>query len=147
MTISMKGTIASLALVAASTAPALAQEDFPSRGITIIVPYAPGGQGDITGRLIAEHLAPRIGQPVTVENRPGANGVIGISEIANAEPDGYTIGVVVASHAMAEALVPDLPYDPVADFTPITMTARTEMVMVVPPTIEASFVAHGIKPS
>ncbi len=123
--------VVAAALVLAGT-PAIAQ-DFPSRAITIIVPYAPGGQGDITARMIAENLSPLIGQPVTVENKPGANGVIGISEIAKAAPDGYTIGVVVASHAMARALVPNLPYDPVTDFTPITTTALTEMVMVVPP--------------
>lgn len=110
-------------------------DEFPSRAVTIIVPYAPGGQGDITGRLIAEHLSPLIGQPVTVENRPGANGVIGISAIANAEADGHTIGVVVASHAMAKALVPNLPYDPVTSFTPITTTARTDIVMVTTPSI------------
>ncbi|EYD78396.1 putative exported protein [Rubellimicrobium mesophilum DSM 19309] len=124
--------------------PVLAQDGFPDRPITIIVPYAPGGQGDITGRLIADHLSPLIGQPVTVENRPAANGVIGISEIANAEPDGYTLGVVVASHAMSRALVPDLPYDPVTSFTPITTTALTEMVMVVPPTVEANTVEEFI---
>lgn len=133
--------LAAAAFMAA--APAMAQ-DFPSRPITIIVPYAPGGQGDITGRLIAEHLSPLLGQPVTVENRAGANGVIGISEIAKAEPDGHTLGVVVASHAMARALVPNLPYDPVADFTPVTTTALTDMVLVVPPTLEAKTVQEFI---
>lgn len=130
--------------IAAGMAGAASAQDFPTRPINIIVPYAPGGQGDITGRLIAEHLQPLVGQPVTVENRPGANGVIGISDIAGAEPDGYTIGVVVASHAMARALVPDLPYDPVTDFTPITTTALTEMVMVVPPSVEANSVEEFV---
>ncbi|MGV3652440.1 MAG: Bug family tripartite tricarboxylate transporter substrate binding protein [Devosia sp.] len=132
-----------LALGAALSGPAAAQ-DYPNRAISIIVPYAPGGQGDITGRLIAEHLAPRLGQPVTVENKPGANGVIGIDAIAKAAPDGYTIGVVVASHALARALVPNLPYDPVTDFVPITTTARTQMVMVVPPSVEADTVEEFI---
>lgn len=136
------GTFAVAMLVA--TAPGMTQDNFPSRPINIIVPYAPGGQGDITARLIAEHLQPLVGQPVTVENRAGANGVIGISAIAEADPDGYTIGVVVASHAMARALVPNLPYDPVTDFTPITTTARTEMVMAVPAGVEADTVEEFI---
>lgn len=124
-----------IAAAAMTAAPALAQ-DYPSRAINIVVPYAPGGQGDITARLIAEHLTSLVGQPVTVENKAGANGVIGISEIAKAQPDGYTLGVVVASHAMARALVPNLPYDPVTDFTPITTTAMTDMVLVVPPSLK-----------
>jgi tripartite-type tricarboxylate transporter receptor subunit TctC len=136
------GALVGAALLAIS-APASA-ETFPSRPITIIVPYAPGGQGDITGRVIAEHLANLVGQSVTVENLAGANGVIGIAQLAKAEPDGYTIGVVVASHAMARALVPNLPYDPVADFTPITTTALTDMVLVVPPKLEANNVKEFV---
>ncbi len=81
---------------------------------------------------------------MTVENLAGANGVIGIAQLAKAEPDGYTIGVVVASHAMARALVPNLPYDPVADFTPITTTALTDMVLVVPPKLEANNVKEFV---
>ncbi|SDN41418.1 tripartite tricarboxylate transporter substrate binding protein [Ensifer sp. YR511] len=134
MTTIWRRTCTALALLTSLAMGTAAQaEDFPSRPVTIIVPYAPGGQGDITGRLIAEHLSGLIGQPVTVENQSGANGVIGISAIAEAEPDGYTIGVVVASHAMARALVPNLPYDPVKSFTPITTTARTDIVLVANP--------------
>lgn len=145
----MKSVAKCLAVVAASLVscalPVMAQAvDYPSRAITIIVPYAPGGQGDITARVIAEHLAPLLGQPVTVENRAGANGVIGIDAIARSAPDGYTIGVVVASHALSPALMDSLPYDPVASFAPITTTALTQMVMVGSPTLEADTVGEFI---
>ncbi len=104
--------------------------DFPTRPITIVVPYAPGGQGDITARAIADHLPARIGQPVVVVNKAGGNGAIGTSAIAQAKPDGYTIGVVVASHAVSPAFNDNLPYDSVKDFIPITTTAMTEIVLV-----------------
>ncbi len=104
--------------------------DFPTRPITIVVPYAPGGQGDITARAIADHLPARIGQPVVVVNKAGGNGAIGTAAVAQAKPDGYTIGVVVASHAVSPAFNDNLPYDSVKDFIPITTTAMTEIVLV-----------------
>lgn len=104
--------------------------DYPTRPITIIVPYAPGGQGDITARAIADNLPARIGQPVVVVNKAGGNGVIGTSAIAQAKPDGYTIGVIVASHAVSPGFNNNLPYDSVKDFSPITTTALTEIVLV-----------------
>ncbi|WP_137919881.1 tripartite tricarboxylate transporter substrate binding protein [Hydrogenophaga sp. 2FB] len=110
--------------------------EFPDRPITIIVPYANGGQGDIIARAIADNLPARIGQPVIVVNRPGANGVIGTQAVAQARPDGYTIGVVVASHAVSPAFNATLPFDSVHDFVPITTAALTEMVVVGSPTME-----------
>jgi tripartite-type tricarboxylate transporter receptor subunit TctC len=151
MTGSLRLSTSRRGLIAAGAAtvlplPAIAQA-FPSRQLRIIVPYAPGGQGDITARLLAEHLAPRLGQTVIVENRPGANGTIGTNVVARATPDGYTIGVVVASHVLQRALLPNVPYDPTADFTPITMVARTQMVLVsspaIPPTTLAEFIAYA----
>lgn len=137
--------LTALGLVAA---PAVAvSADYPAKPITIIVPYAPGGQGDITARVISENLSKRIGQPVTVENRAGANGVIGISAIAQAKPDGYTIGVVVASHAVSPAFNDKLPYDAVGDFAPITTTALTEIVLAATPGLPANnlheFIAYA----
>ncbi|EIM30110.1 Bug family tripartite tricarboxylate transporter substrate binding protein [Microvirga lotononidis] len=138
----------SLSVLAVASAllavPALAVDSYPSRAIRIIVPYSPGGQGDITARLISEKLATSIGKPVTVENRAGANGIIGIDALAKAEPNGYTIGVVVASHALSRAIVPQLPYDPVKDFTPITTTALTQMAMVISPKLPVSTVQEFI---
>ncbi|MBS7707554.1 Bug family tripartite tricarboxylate transporter substrate binding protein [Chelatococcus asaccharovorans] len=135
---------ASVGLLALMGSASLAEDNYPSRAIRIIVPYAPGGQGDITARLISDHLASAIGQPVTVENRAGANGVIGIDALAKSAPDGYTIGVVVASHALSPALIKPLPYDPVKDFTPITTTAITQMVMVTTPALKANTVQEFI---
>lgn len=109
--------------------------EFPERAITIIVPYANGGQGDIIARAIADNLPARIGQPVIVVNRPGANGVIGTTAVAQARPDGYTLGVVVASHAVSPAFNAQLPFDSVQDFVPITTAALTEMVVVGAPTM------------
>lgn len=110
--------------------------EYPDRPITIVVPYANGGQGDIIARAIADNLPGRIGQPVIVVNRPGANGVIGTQAVAQARPDGYTIGVVVASHAVSPAFNATLPFDSVRDFVPITTAALTEMVVVGSPTME-----------
>jgi tripartite-type tricarboxylate transporter receptor subunit TctC len=117
----------------ALAAPAVhAQEgDFPSRSIRIIVPYAPGGQGDITARLLGEHLRPRLNnQSIVVENRSGANGAIGTEIVARARPDGYTLGCVVASHALGRALTPNLPFDPVTDFVPITIVVAAPTLPV-----------------
>ncbi|HSV82747.1 MAG TPA: tripartite tricarboxylate transporter substrate binding protein [Ramlibacter sp.] len=118
-------------------APAQAADaaSFPTRPIKLIVPYAPGGSADLTARLVADALAPKLGQPVVVENRPGANGAIGTAAVAKADPDGYTLGLVVSSHVFGRALVPSLPFDPIKDFAPVTLTARTPIVLVVPATL------------
>lgn len=134
------------ALALALSTPLLAA-DFPTRSITLIVPYAPGGQGDITARAIADHLPARLGQPVVVVNKAGGNGVIGTAAIAQAKPDGYTLGVVVASHAVSPAFNDNLPFDPVRDFVPVTTTALTEMVLVgtpqMPPDNLKDFIAYA----
>lgn len=123
-------------LCAAFAGTALAADPaFPSKPLRIIVPYAPGGLADITARLLADALPARLGQPVVVENRPGANGAIGTTAVAKADPDGYTLGLVVSSHVFGKALVPNLPFDPVKDFAPITLTARTPIVLVASPTL------------
>lgn len=121
--------------------------DFPTRLITIVVPYAPGGQGDITARAIADNLPARLGQPVLVVNKAGSNGAIGTAAIAQAKPDGYTIGVVVASHAVSPAFNDSLPYDSINDFVPVTTTAMTEIVLVAPSGLPAGnlreFIAYA----
>lgn len=126
--------IAAAAAILTSLAPVSAQ-DYPSQPIQIVVPYAPGGQGDITARLIAENLMPELGQSAVVENRPGANGTIGAASVAHAEPDGHTLLVVVQSHVLGKALMPSLSYDPVDSFAPISLIARTPVALVVSPTL------------
>lgn len=144
----LKSLFSGLALagvVFGASLPALAQ-DYPTNTIQLIVPYAPGGSGDITARLIAEHLSPALGQPVVVENRPGANGSIGSDFVAKAAPDGYTLEVVVQSHVLGKALMPSLTYDPVSDFEPISLMSRTQLGVVVPATLPVNtleeFVAY-----
>jgi tripartite-type tricarboxylate transporter receptor subunit TctC len=104
-----------------------------TKPVRIVVPYAAGGTADITARLLAEHLPARLGQPVTVDNRAGANGAIGTEHVARAAPDGHTVGLVVSSHVFGKSLVPDLRFDPIKDFTPVTLATRTAMVLVATP--------------
>lgn len=138
-----KGGALLLAIVAGLAGPVVAQT-YPDRTIQVIVPYAPGGQGDITARLIAEQLSPALGQPVVVENRPGANGSIGSTFVARADPDGYTLEVVVQSHVLGKALMPNLSYDPVQSFEPISLLARTQVGLVVPATLPVNTLAEFV---
>ncbi|WP_207537944.1 tripartite tricarboxylate transporter substrate binding protein [Sabulicella rubraurantiaca] len=104
-------------------------QDFPTRPIRIIVPYTPGGVSDITARLIAEPMAAQLGQAVPVENRAGADGVIGTDVVAKSPPDGYVLGLVSVGHPVNAAFY-RLPFDTVRDFTFLTMTTRTPLVLV-----------------
>src|SRR5215510_15094319 len=96
-------------------------EQYPSRIVKLIIPYPAGGVVDVTGRLLAEHLQKQLKGTIVVENKPGASGTIGATFVARAEPDGYTLLLSgAATHAFAPSLFKSLPYDPVADFVPIT---------------------------
>lgn len=111
-------------------APVLAQSSaWPSRPVRVIVPYAASGGTDILARAIGEALRPTLPQPFVVENRAGAAGVIGSEVVARAEPDGYSLLVVVSTHVMNRYHLPSLPYDPIRDFTPIAMLTRNTMVL------------------
>ena len=110
---------------------ALAQSDYPNRPIKLIVGFAPGGSTDIVGRLIAKHLTDRLGQPVVVENRAGAGGTIGADLTAKSPADGYTLTLATTStHAIAAGAYSKLPYNPVNDFTPISLVAITPYLLV-----------------
>jgi tripartite-type tricarboxylate transporter receptor subunit TctC len=114
-------------------APALAAEPaaYPDRAVRLVVPFPPGSVSDIVGRLVGQRLGARIGQPVVVENRAGASGAIGADLVAKAAPDGYTLGMITAStHALAPALSPALPYDPIRDFKPVSMIGEAPYVIV-----------------
>ncbi len=111
--------------------PAAAQAAYPGKTVTLVVPYSPGGGTDIVGRLLAQKLSERWGQPVVVDNRTGANGVIGSHSVAKAAPDGYTLLLVVGSHAVNPTLMKTMPYDTVNAFTSITNVATSPMVLVV----------------
>ncbi len=116
-----------LALAACALAgPAIAQE-YPTKPVRILVPYPPGGASDVTARILADKLSKRWGgKPVFVENKAGANGVIGTETIARADPDGYTIGLVASSHVTNHALMKKVPYE-LADMVPVTITAQVQL--------------------
>lgn len=103
---------------------------FPTKPVTLVVPYSAGGGTDIVGRMFAQKLSELWGQSVVVENRTGANGVIGSSHVAKSQADGYTLMLVVGSHAINPVLMKRLPYDTKTAFTPITLLASSPTVVV-----------------
>ena len=124
-------TLAALPLAALPLAgTARAQEAWPSRPIRIVVPYSPGGGTDLVTRSLAEAARAALGQPVLVENRPGANGVVGSEAVARAEPDGYLLLVVTSGHVPLRYTVPNLPFHPVRDFTSVALLSRFPVVLV-----------------
>ena len=138
----MKLLFAAIAFAFAASAQAQA---WPSKPIKYIVPFAAGGTTDILGRMVGAKLSEAFGQPVVVENRPGADGAVGVEMLAKSAPDGYTIGGgTVSSHGLNVALYPKLPYDPVKDFSPITMLATLPNMLVVHTGIPANNVQELI---
>jgi len=128
--------LAALVLVAV---PAFAQTDFPSRPVRIIVPFSPGGAADTLPRLLAQHLSPMWGQPVVVENRTGAAGNIGMEQGAKAAPDGYTLtSAPVGNLAINPHLFSKLSFDVLKDFTPITLVASVQNVLVLNSAVPAN---------
>ena len=120
-------------------------QNFPTRAVTIVVPFAAGGAGDILARLVGAKLEQNWGQPVVVENRVGAGGNIGASAVARATPDGYTLLLAGSPQfAVNVTLFKHLPYDPVKDLTPLAMIAATPFVLVVNPAVPAKTVKEFI---
>jgi len=110
-----------------------APEAWPTKRITYVVPFAPGGNTDTLARIISEKLTGTLGQPVIVDNKPGAGGNIGSDFVAKAKPDGYTIlGGTISSHAINSSIYPKMPYDATKDFEPITLIASSPLVLAVP---------------
>jgi tripartite-type tricarboxylate transporter receptor subunit TctC len=124
-----------LAAVIAACAPARAQEPYPSRLITIVVPLTPGTAIDILARLYAEALAKRLGQQIVVANRPGAGGLIGAQAVAAASADGYTVLLANSGHAILGTLNRHLPFDPVADFASVCLIGEAPSVVNVAPAL------------
>ncbi|MDM0022202.1 Bug family tripartite tricarboxylate transporter substrate binding protein [Variovorax saccharolyticus] len=123
----------------AASAAAAADGKFPLRPIRIIVPFAPGASTDFLARVIADRLALQMEQPVTVENRPGAGGIMGTQQLARSASDGYTIGICsLATLAMVPTTLKDAPYDSVRDFAPLSAVASNDMVLATTPHIPAT---------
>jgi tripartite-type tricarboxylate transporter receptor subunit TctC len=121
-----------LVLMLACLGAAGAQETFPNRQISLIAPYAAGGSTDLVGRVLAVGLRAKFNQPVTVENKPGGNGVIGTREVVKAAPDGYTLLIGgLGAQVLPAVMTANFPFDPVRDLVPIAMLAEWSAVMLV----------------
>jgi tripartite-type tricarboxylate transporter receptor subunit TctC len=137
------------ATIAAAHAPAGAQDlrtqDFPTRPVTIVVPFTPGGAGDILSRLIGPRLEQKWGKPIVVENKPGAGGAIGAVAVQKSTPDGHTLMIAPsATFAINVTLYKNLPYDPTTDFVPLALAAQTPFVLIVNPSLPVRTVAELI---
>ena len=135
--------------VAASVAPvssAWAQAaSWPTRPVKIVHGFGPGGPVDLLARLVANQFAEKFGQPAVVEGKPGAGGTIGANFVAKAEPDGYTLFLMASGHSAAPGLYPSLPFDPVGDFTMISMVARSPFAIVAGPGASFKTVQEFVK--
>ncbi|UCF75913.1 MAG: tripartite tricarboxylate transporter substrate binding protein [Betaproteobacteria bacterium] len=136
--------VVAAALLAAGTSVAQSTASYPTRPVRLVVPFAPGGTNDAIARIIAEKLALRLGQPVVVDNRGGANMVVGSEIVVRANPDGHTILIVGAGYAVNPSLRRKLPYDSLRDFAPIGLVASGPYVMVVHPSVPAKTVGEFI---
>ena len=129
--------LAAAAILAAGV-PAWAQDAYPSRPIRMVVPYPPGGASDVTARLLGQKMAEAWGQQVVIDNRPGANGIVALEHVAKQPADGYTLLMAnLGPNAINPAIYLKLPYDPVKDFAPVTLTTLVPQVLVVAPAFEA----------
>jgi tripartite-type tricarboxylate transporter receptor subunit TctC len=133
----------SVALAAFCSRGALAQ-DFPHRPIRLISPFPAGGGNDILSRIVAQAISKSINQTVVVDNRPGANTIVGVDIVAKAAPDGYTLVMASSSHTSNATLYQKLPYDPVRDFSPVSMVALTPYLVAVYPGFAASTIPELI---
>jgi tripartite-type tricarboxylate transporter receptor subunit TctC len=129
-----------LALLLAGAALHAGAQAYPNRSVKIVVPATPGGAIDLIARTLAEKLTPALGQPVVVENKPGAANNLGTDFVAKSPPDGYTLVIVASSHATNKHLYRNLPYDPVKDFEPVVYTHVVPLLLAVNPAVQAKTV-------
>ncbi len=120
---------------------ALAQP-YPTRPVRLMVPFPPGGATDIIGRLVAAKMQEAWGQPLVIENRPGAGTVVGTDYVAKSAPDGYTLGMVVTAYVINPSLRSDLPYNTVKDLAGVTQVSVQHLVMAAHPSLEANNIAE-----
>lgn len=108
---------------------AVAQKDYPNKSVRVIVPYPPGGITDVVTRTVALELAKTLGQSFVVDNRPGANSILGVDLMSKAAPDGYTLGTVIAAHAANQTLYAKLPYDSIKSFEHVSLLATAPLIL------------------
>jgi tripartite-type tricarboxylate transporter receptor subunit TctC len=137
--------LAALASLAVPGVPCAVAQAWPSQPIKLIVGFTPGTGIDIIARTVGQKLSERLGQPVVVENKPGASGNIGTEIVAKAKPDGYTLLVTVSTFAVVPALYKSLPFDPAKDFAPISLSAWGSMMLAATPGAKIDSVAQLIQ--
>ncbi len=137
---------AAVLLAAAPCAPAAAQDKWPAKPIRMIVPFPPGSSPDLVARMLTEPLAAALGQPVVVDNRPGAGGMVGTGQVAKAAPDGYTIGLSIPGPlAVNVVLMEKMEYDPFTELAPITVVGASPNVLVVDPKLAVDSVPDLVR--
>ncbi len=119
-------------------------QSYPTRPIRIVVPFGPGGFTDVAARILQKELAPAIGQPIVIENKPGAGSTIGTTDVARSAPDGYSLVMISTTHVISPHLYKQVPYDPIKDFTPVMKLAEGPYVLVVHPSLPVKSVADLI---
>ena len=143
----MNKLLATLAVAALSVSGALQAQTFPSKPITIVVPASPGGAIDLAARLIGQKLTESTGQPVVIDNKAGATGMIGTEFVAKAVPDGHTLALVASSHAINPSMKKVLPFDTLKSFEPVVITHVVPLMLVVSPSLPVKtmkeLVAYG----
>jgi tripartite-type tricarboxylate transporter receptor subunit TctC len=134
---SLRGFATLCVVAVASLATMAIAQPYPNRPIKMIVPFAPGGATDIIARTVAQKLSDRVGQPVVVENKPGAGTTVGNAEVAKARPDGYTLLFAPTPFVISQVVYPTLPYDPRKDFAPVSLLATSPFILVTNASITA----------
>ena len=141
----MKRLFRTTAAIAAALVVLGAQaQGYPTRPVKIIVPFGPGGFTDVVARILQTQLGAALGQPIVIENKPGAGSTIGTAEVAKAKPDGYTLAMVSTTHVITPSIYKQMPYDALADFTPVMKLAEGPYVLVVHPSLPAKNVKELI---
>src|SRR5688572_32602802 len=112
-------------------------QPYPARTVRIVVPATPGGAIDLIARTLAEKLTTSLGQPVVVENKPGASNNLGTDFVAKSPPDGYTLVIIASSHATNKQLFKQMPFDPIKDFEPVVYTHVVPLLLAVHPSVPA----------
>jgi tripartite-type tricarboxylate transporter receptor subunit TctC len=132
------------ACICAGSSRGAAADDYPARPITLIVPYPAGGGNDVLARLVAARMSATLGQPIVIENRGGAGSTIGTRDVARSTADGYTLLIATSSLAINPQLYPDTAYDPVKDFAPIGLIAKSPNLVLATPALPAQNIAELI---
>ena len=134
------------AIAAAALSQSALAQDYPTRPITIVVPFVAGGSTEISARIVAQQLEARLGKPVIVENQPGAGTVIGSNYVAKAAPDGYTLLQATSTPMAINVTVHKaLPYDPATDLIPLAMVAQSPFILIVNPALPVNSVKELIE--